>query len=100
LDSTGTVGLYTSVTIGADGLGLISYYDGTNLDMKVAHCSNVACTTATNASLDSAGTVGLYTSVTIGADGLGLISYYDSTTRHLKVAHCDNGFCIPYFRRR
>ena len=31
----------TSITIGADGLGLISYYDVTNGDLKVAHCSNV-----------------------------------------------------------
>jgi hypothetical protein len=44
LDSTGSVGEYTSVTIGADGLGLISYYDSTNADLKVAHCSNLLCT--------------------------------------------------------
>jgi len=30
-----------SITIGADGLGLISYYDVTNADLKVAHLSNV-----------------------------------------------------------
>ena len=36
---------YTSTTIGADGLGLISYsyWDGTNTDMKVAHCENAFC---------------------------------------------------------
>jgi hypothetical protein len=62
------------VTIGADGLGLISYYDNTNDDLKVAHCSDVACSSATTATLDSIGNVGWYTSVTIGADGLGLIS--------------------------
>src|SRR4029453_16485386 len=28
LDTTGDVGLWTSITIGADGLGLISYFDG------------------------------------------------------------------------
>ncbi|MBN1976355.1 MAG: hypothetical protein JW918_03040 [Anaerolineae bacterium] len=44
LDSGGDVGLYTSVTIGADGLPLISYYDQTNYDLKVAHCSDVFCT--------------------------------------------------------
>ena len=32
------------MTIGNDGLGLISYYDYTNQDLKVAHCGNVACT--------------------------------------------------------
>ena len=61
LDGPGNVGQYTSVTIGADGLGLISYYDATNGDLKVAHCSNVACTAATLTTLDSAGDVGQYT---------------------------------------
>ena len=43
IDSAGNVGAYTSVTIGADGLGLISYFDNTNGDLKVAHCSNAFC---------------------------------------------------------
>jgi hypothetical protein len=92
LDSTG-VGLFTSATVGADGLGLISYYDNTNQDLKVAHCTNVACTSATKSTLDSTGDVGAYTSVTIGADGFGLISYKDGTNSDLKVAHCNNTAC-------
>ena len=88
------------MTIGAGGLGLISYYDTTNGDLKVAHCSDVTCSSATLATLDSTGNVGEYTSVTIGADGLGLISYYDVGNGNLKVAHCANAFCTPYFRRR
>ena len=43
LDGAGNVGQYSSVTIGTDGLGLISYYDVTNGDLKVAHCSNLFC---------------------------------------------------------
>ena len=93
LDSTADVGYYTSSTIGADGLGLISYYDNTNDDLKVAHCNNVACTAATTSTLDSTGDVGAYTSATIGADGLGLISYKDVTNSDLKVAHCNNTAC-------
>ena len=81
------------MTIGADGLGLISYYDLTNGDLKVAHCTNVACTSATTQTLDEAGTVGHHTSVTVGADGLGLISYLDVSNFDLKVAHCANVAC-------
>ena len=56
LDTTGNVGESTSITIGADGLGLISYYDGSNGDLKVAHCANTACTsTTTITSLDTTG---------------------------------------------
>jgi hypothetical protein len=81
------------VTIGADGLGLISYHDATNGTLKVAHCSNRLCTSASLATLDSIGNVGLDTAVTIGADGLGLISYHDATNGTLKVAHCSNRLC-------
>ena len=81
------------MTIGADGLGLISYFDETNDDLKVAHCSNTNCTAATITSLDTTGLVGYKTSVTIGADGLGLISYYDASNDDLKVAHCSNTNC-------
>jgi len=91
IDSQGDVGQNSSITIGADGLGLISYYDATNARLKVAHCSNTACASATTATIDTAsfGT----TSITIGADGLGLISYYDYAYFGLKVAHCSNIGC-------
>jgi collagen triple helix repeat protein len=102
LDSAGLVGQYTSSSIGIDGLGVISYYDssGSNLDLKVAHCVDVACSAATSTTVDSSGTVGWYTSLTIGADGLPLVSYRDVTGTAVKVAHCPNVFCVGYLRRR
>ena len=100
LDGSGNVGRFSSVTIGADGLALISSFDETNGDLKVAHCSNLDCTSATRTTVDRAGNVGQYSSVTIGTDGLALISYYDTTNGDLKVAHCSNLFCVPYHRRR
>ena len=93
VDSSGSVGHFTSIAIGADGLGLISYQDATNSDLKVAHCNNTTCSTATAYTLDSTGSVGYDTSIAIGTDGLGLISYYDATNYDLKVAHCSNSAC-------
>jgi len=87
-----------SIAIGTDGLGLISYYDFTNLDLKVAHCANTTCSTATLATPDSTGDVGRYTSITIGADGLGLISYWDGSNGRLKATHCANLTCTPFYR--
>jgi cell shape-determining protein MreC len=93
IDKTGNVGQYTSITIGSDGLGLISYFDESKADLKVAHCSNVDCTSVTLTSIDTVGKVGLYTSIATGFDGLGLISYYDDSNDDLKVAHCSNAEC-------
>ncbi len=93
VDGPSDVSYYASMAIGADGLGLISYWDATNDDLKVAHCTNTACTGATANTLDGTGNVGRYTSLRIGADGLGLISYYDETNGDLKVAHCRDLAC-------
>jgi Calx-beta domain len=99
LDPDPHVGRAASVTIGADGLGLIAYYDEANGDLKVAHCSNAACTSATITPLDVAGDVGSDTAITTGADGLGLIAYEDTTATgpppfaRLKVAHCNDLAC-------
>jgi hypothetical protein len=93
LDSAGNTGFFTSITIGRDGRGLISYRDTTNADLKVAHCNNTACTSALVSTLDSVGDSGLHTSTTIGTDGLGLISYSSNSPSALKVAHCDNLLC-------
>jgi collagen triple helix repeat protein len=90
--SVANVGRYPSVTVGSDGLGLVSYLDATNDNLKTAHCTNVACTAFTTATVVSSGTVADdYTSVTVGADGLGLISYVDNG--NLRVAHCANVTC-------
>jgi hypothetical protein len=87
----GDVGSYTSIAIGADGLGLISYHDQTNGDLKVAQCNDTFCTSATSTILDSAGDLGETTSIAIGTDGLGLISYWDVSNLDLKVAHLGIG---------
>ena len=64
---TSDAGRHTSVTIGTDGLGLISYLDVTNGDLKVAHCDDIVCSSASLATLDETGNVGLYTSAEAAA---------------------------------
>lgn len=95
LTSTGEVGLRHSITIGADGLALIVYWDRIDYDyytLKVAHCEDLVCSSATHSIIDS-NLIGydVYASIAIGIDGLGLISY--SETNNLKVAHCSNTAC-------
>ena len=100
MNVTGNVGQYSSITIGEDGLGLVSYYDATAHALKVLHCGNLTCNSGSSiiTIVDNAGNVGSDTSVTIGADGLGLISYHDYSNGDLKVFRCSNVTCTPYTR--
>ena len=102
VDSAGDVGQYTSITLGADGLPVISYFDSTNGDLKVAKCNSPTCShySPTATTVDRVGSVGQYTSITLGADGLPVISYYDVTNGDLKVAKCTSATCVPFVRRR
>ena len=91
----------SSVAVGSDGLGLISFLDGTGLN--VAHCDDMLCGSATVATLD--GWIGFRrgsdTSIMIGADGLGLISYHyrhlgtadEISQGDMRVAHCSDLRC-------
>ena len=99
LDSTGAVGEYTSIAIGTDGFPVISYYDFTNRDLKVAKCGDASCSPAlvTLRTLDSTMVVGEYTCIAIGADGFPVISYHDYTNGDLKVAKCGDASCSPAF---
>jgi len=93
LDSTGFVGLLTSIAIGTDGFPVISHWDATGEDLKLVHCTNANCSTNTPVTLDSTGIVGLFTSIAIGTDGFPVISYYDRTNDDLKLVHCTNANC-------
>lgn len=91
VDSTGDVGLYTSIEVAASGSTKISYHDATNGDLKYASCT-AGCTTATPTwnlvVVDAPGTTGLHTSVALDRDGAPQISYFDASNGDLRRAAC------------
>jgi hypothetical protein len=84
---------HPSITIGADGRGLISYANRAedNPRLDVAHCSDVACSTAT-VSTPAPLFLERVTSITTGSDGLGLISFADIDS-NAGVVHCTDVVC-------
>ena len=90
VDAAGNVGRYTSMAVGFDGFPVISYYD-TDVALKVAHCEDLLCSSATVTTLDSGDGGGLHTSIAIANDGHPVVSY--SGSEGLKVAHCDDIQC-------
>ena len=109
--SADSVGAYAAVAFGTDEKAMISYWDMTNNDLKVAHCDNADCTTVFASSIyefpgnhdDDSGSVLYYpTAIAFGADGHGLVAFCgcarnaacDAAERKLVVAHCDDdGLC-------
>ena len=96
-DPLNSVGAWTSMAIGTDGFPIISYYDSTAGDLKVAKCNDFACTGGgeTITTVDHVANVGLLSSIAIGADGLPIISYQNNTTKTLKILHCGAADCRP-----
>ena len=87
--TSGTVDNRTSLVIGMDGLGLISYRDG---GLKTAHCNNANCTSST-ISTHSGG--GYFSDIVVSMDGFGLIVYSGGTggASGNYVAHCSDLVC-------
>jgi hypothetical protein len=87
---------------------VVSYYDFTNGDLKIAKCANATCTnggvifaadTLSNrppspplppAGLDN---VGQFTSLALDASGFPIVSYYDATNGDLRVLRCRTTTC-------
>ena len=81
-------GSFSSITVGVDGMPIISYFEVESQSLRVAHCLDLDCAAFDTYLIDATASVGEHNSITIGSDGLPVISYYDSTNADLKVARC------------
>ena len=99
IGSVDDVGQYTSIAIGIHGNPIISYYDVTNADLRVASCTDPTCATVTTRAIDTTGRVGTHTSIAIGVDGNPIISYHDITNADLRVASCTDLTCATVTTR-
>ena len=93
LDSAGTVGSFSAIAVPADGLPIVSYFDASNGDLKIAKCNNANCTAPTLRTIDDAGTAGQYSRIAIGHDGLPVIAYQEGQGSDLAVIHCHDPSC-------
>jgi hypothetical protein len=94
-DQANSVGVDSSIAIGADGLPVISHLDQTAGTLRVTHCGSLTCATGNVSTTvdDVANFVGQYSSIAIGTDGLPIISHHDYTASALRVTHCGNAAC-------
>ncbi|MGA0380154.1 MAG: putative Ig domain-containing protein, partial [Candidatus Poseidoniaceae archaeon] len=93
VDITSGMGKHTSIAIDSNDTVHISYWDGSNRDLKYATCST-SCANASNwvnVSVDTVNRVGSYTSIAIGSNDAIHISYWGDSDRSLKYATCTTG---------
>lgn len=98
VDSTGTVGnnLHgTDLVLNSSGFPVLSYYDTTNTELKVATCSDANCAAVVTKSPLStlALSLGFYTSIELDGSGLPMIAYYNTSNADLDFLHCDDVLC-------
>jgi hypothetical protein len=87
------VGKFNDIVLTSSDIPIISYYDTTNGDLKLAICDTRACISPTIKTIDSTYDVGKYASIAITDTDRPVISYYDATNGNLKLAICNNTVC-------
>ena len=93
IDNTSELaGRYTSITVGADGLPVVSYSDALANNLKFLKCGNVECSSGNILTTVDEGSLGRYTSVTMQG-GLPFIAYYDAGNTNLKTVQCGDSAC-------
>ena len=87
------VGYSSSIALTSSDLPVITYFDATNKDLKLAVCNDAACTSPAISTLDSTENVGMSTSIAVTSSNLPVISYFDETNSDLKLAVCNDAAC-------
>jgi hypothetical protein len=92
VDPAATVRGTPVIATGTDGLPLVAYQDGTAV--RVAHCADAACSSATIATILSPlpNPDGLI-AFAVGADGRGVLAVWHSEATRVLVARCDDAAC-------
>ena len=93
VDGPGVAAADASITIGADGLPLISYYDPEFQSLRAPIARTSRCTRATKTTIDTAGDVGRDSSITHRRGRPRPDRLLDFSNLQLRVAHCENAAC-------
>lgn len=91
IETTGDVGLYSSLAIGSDETVWVAYQDTTNSDLRIARyvgSGGVGCASAAWSCtlVESANSVGRHLSLALDAQGNPWVNHHDSTNIDLRVS--------------
>jgi len=87
------VGRNSAIALTTTDIPIISYYDATNGNLKLALCDTPACIYPAIRTLDSTGDVGAWSSIALSKTNIPYVAYYDTTNGDLKLAICKSTAC-------
>jgi hypothetical protein len=88
-------GILPDLAIGADGFPIIASVNFADFTLRVVHCEDVACTSASATTVTHDGNdIGFYASVAIAPDGMATIAHVDTTDQALLVTRCTDRACL------
>ena len=95
VDTAGSVGLRSSLSLDSLGFPVVAYSDETNLNLKILHCNDVNCAGLDESitSPDTGGNVGASPSLSLDSFDFPVVSYRDNTNTNLKIIHCNDINC-------
>lgn len=85
------VGNYSSIAVISPSTLVVSYQDMANWDLKLAICTDFACSNPRITTIDSTDGTGLFTSLALTTSNIPVISYVTGTD--FKLAVCNNTLC-------
>ncbi len=94
VDGGAIVARSPSLVLDSVGRPVMAYYEATNKDLKVVHCSRTNCSYDNFIkAVDTAGDVGNFPSLKLTASGKPVIAHGDATTGTLKWLQCGDANC-------
>jgi hypothetical protein len=94
VDGGAIVAQAPSLVLDSVGRPVMAYYEATNKDLKVVHCSRTNCSYDNFIkAVDTAGDVGNFPSLKLTASGKPVIAHGDATTGTLKWLQCGDANC-------
>ncbi len=86
-----SVGNYSSIAVISPSTLVVSYQDMANWDLKLAICTDFACSNPRITTIDSTSSTGYYNALTLTTANIPVISYVTGTD--FKLAVCNNTLC-------
>lgn len=100
IDTTGAVGngyLGSDLVLDSNGYPVITYYDTTNTELKIAHCNDANCSggdeSLTSPLSTLAKSLGSYSTLKLDDSGNPMVAYLNTTDTNLEYIHCDDINC-------